>query len=146
MAKVRRQARHDGLDVDTRPVPAENGAHCEAVAQVMEARSAASCATLEASPPRHASEHPPDVGGDKPGAGGRDEEARRLRDGKEFVTLAGVTPEHTDGARVDRDLAGLTEFAVNNGQHFMVKVDVVTVESARLASARRLNTSQAPRE
>ena len=89
-----------------------------------------------------APEHGADVVAQQPGAGCGGEEARAagrvvmassIAAGASCVAASRVAGERINGARVHRDLAGLAELAVADGEQPLLEVHIVAVESDRLA-------------
>jgi len=107
MPEVGRQKRHACHDVGPVLIPAKQGPHGKAVAQVMRAGPALRRAEMQ---PRTADELKPGevrVAVEEPGAGSRDEERPVGGVGAEPVAATRVGSERLERAGVQRDLSGL---------------------------------------
>ena len=128
MAEVGRQQRHVRPDIDAVSIPAEQGAHGEAVAQIMRPRPASRRARLQSSAADQTQPGEVGVVVTDAGAGDGDEQRRVPRPRAEFVAAAGEGGQRADRAGVQRDLPGLAELGLPDVEHTVVEVDVVAVE------------------
>src|SRR5436309_904346 len=109
MPEVGRQKWHAGRDIGPVLIPAEQGPHGKAVAQVMRTGPALRRAGMQ---PRTADELQPGevrVAVEEPGAGSRDEERPVGGAGAEPVAATRVGSERLERTGVQRDLTGLAE-------------------------------------
>jgi len=107
MTEERRQQRQPRLDIDVLPIPADQRAQHERMADVMYAGLASERLTVQAVGPAEPVELVPDGPFVQSGAGVGDQEARILRAWAKLIADAGVGAERCGRGRVKRNLAFL---------------------------------------
>ncbi len=109
VAEVGGQHRHAGRHVGAVAIPAQQGGHSKAVAQIMRTGPALRRARLQAGSAHQVEPGKMSVAVEEPSAGEGHEERGADRAGAEPITLARVRSQGLDGARVQGDLSGLAE-------------------------------------
>src|SRR5438445_11735690 len=135
MTEERRQQRQPRLDIDVLPIPADQRAQHERMADVMYAGLASERLTVQAVGPAEPVELVPDGPFVQSGAGVGDQEARILRAWAKLIADAGVGADRCGRGRVKRNLAGPSVLGVADGEPLLGQLYVRAVEPDHLADA-----------
>src|ERR1700690_979199 len=134
VSQIRGELRQMTLDIDAAPMPPGQRGNGQAMTQIVDARSARIASVAQTDLARQSDERPThDVVPQAP-ALIREKEARAVRVRTQTVPPPRETLQHALRGRVHRDIARLTKLCVTDRQHAVHEIDVVTIETQRLAS------------
>src|SRR5438132_13637208 len=121
------------LDIDAAPMPPGERGNGQAMTQVVDARPAGIAGITQADLARQSDERPAHDVIPQPPALIREEEARAAGVRTQTVPPPRVTLQHALRGRMHRNVPRFTKLCVTDRQHAMHEIDVVTIETQRLA-------------
>src|SRR5262245_37178595 len=123
--KISRQDRQARFDLDSGPVPTQQGLNREAMTEVMQSRAMACRRRAQPDLSRQEIEGPVYVSDTEAIASFGHEQVRRIAPSQKASTPLEIADEHLPRGAVDRYQAGLAIFRSTNRQDVLVQVDVV---------------------